>query len=114
MGSRVERKRSWQIETGTGEGGVEVDALEQGVDLNGGLDSGRKGALGTLISGTQATEGMGVRGQVKKCKSVGAVLERAAERETKRNETATMHSLATSLDEKQQQDILRNIHANWQ
>ena len=52
------------LETGTGEGGVEVDALEQGVDLDGGLGGGRKGALGTLASGPQATEGTGVRGQV--------------------------------------------------
>lgn len=44
------------FETRTGEGGVEVDALEQRVDLDGGLCSRRKGTLSTLASGAQTTE----------------------------------------------------------
>ena len=52
------------LETGTGEGGVEVDTLEEGVDLDGGLGGGGEGTLGTLASGTETTESAGVGGQV--------------------------------------------------
>ena len=45
------------LETGTGDGGVEVNTLEEGVDLDGGLGSGREGTLGTLASGAETTEG---------------------------------------------------------
>jgi hypothetical protein len=52
------------LETSTGDGGVEVDTLEQGVDLNGGLGGGRQGALGTLASSAETTQGAGVGAQV--------------------------------------------------
>jgi hypothetical protein len=52
------------LETGTGDGGVEVDTLEERVDLNGGLSGGGKGALGPLASGAETTEGTSVGAQV--------------------------------------------------
>ena len=52
------------LETGTGDGGVEVNTLEERVDLDGGLGSGREGALGTLASGAETTESTGVGGQI--------------------------------------------------
>ena len=48
------------LETGTGDGGVEVDTLEERVDLNGGLCGRREGTLGTLASGAQTAQGTGV------------------------------------------------------
>ena len=52
------------FETGTGDGGVEVNTLEERVDLDRGLGSGREGALGTLASGAETTESTGVGGQI--------------------------------------------------
>lgn len=52
------------LETGTGDGGVEVNTLEERVDLDGGLGSGREGALGTLASGAETTESTCVGGQI--------------------------------------------------
>lgn len=52
------------LEAGTGEGSVEVDTLEERVDLDGGLGGGGEGALRTLASGTETTEGTGVGGEV--------------------------------------------------
>jgi hypothetical protein len=52
------------LETGTGDGGVEVDTLVKGVDLDRGLGRGGKGALGTLASSAQTTQSTGVGGQV--------------------------------------------------
>jgi hypothetical protein len=52
------------LESGTSEGGVEVDTLEQGVDLEGGLSRRREGALGTLASSSEAAESTGVGGKV--------------------------------------------------
>jgi len=52
------------LETGTGDGGVEVDTLEERVDLNGGLGGRRKGALGKLASGTETTKGTSVGAEV--------------------------------------------------
>jgi hypothetical protein len=52
------------LETGTGDGGVEVLTSGEGVDLNGGLGDGREGTLGTLTGGTETTEGTGVVGDV--------------------------------------------------
>jgi hypothetical protein len=52
------------LETGTGDASVEVDALEQRVDLNGGLRGRRKGTLGTLAGGSETTEGAGVGGEI--------------------------------------------------
>ena len=48
----------------TGERGVEVDTLEEGVDLNGGLGGGREGALGTLASGAETTKGTSVGAEI--------------------------------------------------
>lgn len=45
------------LETGTGDGGIEVLTIVQRVDLNGGLGDGREGTLGTLASSTKTTEG---------------------------------------------------------
>jgi hypothetical protein len=52
------------LETGTGDGGVEVDALEERVDLNGGLSGGREGTLGPLASGAETTKGTSVGAEV--------------------------------------------------
>ena len=49
------------LETGVGEGRVEVDAVKHGVDLDGGLDGGGEGALGTLAGGTETTDGPGAK-----------------------------------------------------
>lgn len=56
---RAEEILAELLKMGTGEGGVEVDALEQGVNLNGGLGGRRKGALGMLASGMLAIGGHG-------------------------------------------------------
>ena len=55
------------LETGTGDGGVEVDTLEERVDLDGGLCRRGESALGTLASGTKTTEGTGIGGQDPSC-----------------------------------------------
>jgi hypothetical protein len=52
------------LETGTGDGGVEIDTLEERVDLNGGLSRRRKSALRTLASRAQTTESTGIGGQI--------------------------------------------------
>ncbi len=52
------------LEASTGEGGVEVDTLEEGVDLNGGLGGGGEGALGALASRTETTESTGVAREI--------------------------------------------------
>jgi hypothetical protein len=43
------------LETGTGDGGVELDTFEQGVNLKVGLSAGRKGTLSTLASSAETT-----------------------------------------------------------
>lgn len=54
------------LEAGTGEGGVEgeggvqVDALEERVDFDGGLGGGAEGAYGALEGSAETTEGTGV------------------------------------------------------
>ena len=48
------------LEASTGDGGVEVDTLEERVDLNGGLGGRREGTLGTLASSAETTEGTSV------------------------------------------------------
>lgn len=45
------------LEAGTGDVGVEVLAVEERVNLNGGLGAVGEGALGTLTSCTETTEG---------------------------------------------------------
>lgn len=52
------------LESGTSEGGVEVDTLEERVDLERGLSRRRQGTLGTLASGSQTTESTGVGGKI--------------------------------------------------
>lgn len=52
------------LETGTGDLGVEVLAIEERVDLDGGLGTVGESTLGTLASGSQAAEGTGVLGDV--------------------------------------------------
>merc|ERR1711959_456811 len=47
-----------------GDGGVEVNALEERVDLNASVGGGRKVALGTLAGSAQTTHGTGVAGHV--------------------------------------------------
>lgn len=52
------------LETGTGDLGVEVLAVEEGVDLNGGLGAVGESALGTLASSAETTESTWVTGDV--------------------------------------------------
>ena len=52
------------LETGPGDGRVEVNALEQGVDLDRGLGGGGQGPLGALARGPQTPEGTRVAGDV--------------------------------------------------
>jgi hypothetical protein len=52
------------LETGTGDGGVEVNSLEERVDLNGGLGGRRESALGALASGAETTESTSVGAEV--------------------------------------------------
>ena len=52
------------LETGPGDGGVEVNSLEESIDLDVGLGGGGEGPLGALARGTEATEGTLVLGHV--------------------------------------------------
>lgn len=52
------------LEAGTGDGGVEVDTLEERVDLNGGLGRRREGTLGTLASGAETTQSTSVGAEI--------------------------------------------------
>nr|CAB3501256.1 unnamed protein product [Digitaria exilis] len=52
------------LEPGAGDGGVEVDALVEGVDLDGGLGSRGERPLGPLAGGPEAPERPGVAGDV--------------------------------------------------
>ena len=52
------------LETGTSDVDVEVLAIEEGVDLDGSLGTGREGTLGTLASSAETTEGTGVTGKI--------------------------------------------------
>jgi hypothetical protein len=45
------------LRTYPGDGGVEVDALKEGVDLDVGLGGGGEGALGTLAGRAETTQG---------------------------------------------------------
>lgn len=64
LDGRAEQVLAELLETSTGDGGVEVDTLEQGVDLDGGLGRRGQGALGTLASGAETAQGAGVGGQI--------------------------------------------------
>ena len=61
---RTEEVLAELFETGTGEGSVEVDALEERVDFDRRLGGGGKSALGALASGTETAKGAGVRGEI--------------------------------------------------
>jgi hypothetical protein len=52
------------LEASAGKGSVEVDTLEEGVDLDGGLRGGGQGTLGTFAGGTEATESTQVGRQI--------------------------------------------------
>ena len=52
------------LETSTGDGGVEVDTLEERVDFDGGLSGRGEGALGTLAGGSETSEGTSVGGEI--------------------------------------------------
>ena len=52
------------LETSTGDGGVEVDTLEERVDLNGSLSRRRQGSLGTLASSAETTQSTAVDRQI--------------------------------------------------
>ena len=52
------------LEMVAGEGGVEVDALEEILDLDGGRGRGGEGSLGTLTCGTETAESPRVRSEV--------------------------------------------------
>lgn len=64
LDGRAEEILAELLETGTGDGGVEIDTLEERVDLNGGLSRRRKSALRTLASRAQTTESTGIGGQI--------------------------------------------------
>jgi hypothetical protein len=48
------------LEAGTGEGCVEINTLEQGVDLDGGRGRRRERTFGTFASSPETTDGTGV------------------------------------------------------
>eukprot|EP01084_Bolivina_argentea_P109167 195120_1 len=52
------------LEAGTGDGALEVDVVEEGVNLDGGLGNAGEGALGTLAGGAQTADGTVVAGHV--------------------------------------------------
>ena len=52
------------FEAGAGDGGVEIDTVEEGVDFDGGLGGGRESALGALASRAEASESAGVDAEV--------------------------------------------------
>jgi NAD-specific glutamate dehydrogenase len=52
------------LETSTGDGGVEVDTLEERVDFDGGLGRRGESALGTLASSAQTAESTGVGSKI--------------------------------------------------
>ena len=52
------------LETSTGNVGVEIFSIEEGVDLNGGLGSVGQRSLGTLASSAETTECTGVTRQI--------------------------------------------------
>lgn len=52
------------LETGTSDGGVEVDTLVERVDFDGGLSGGRESALCALAGGAETTKGTSVGSQV--------------------------------------------------
>ncbi|SPQ20609.1 c73ff6cb-8731-470e-9cf7-86bd75ccbeed [Thermothielavioides terrestris] len=61
---RAEEILAELLEASTGDGGVEVDALKERVDLNRGLSRRRQGALGTLAGSAKAAQSTGIGRQV--------------------------------------------------
>ena len=64
LGGGAEEVLAELLETGPGDGGVEVNTLEERVDLNRGLGRGREGTLGTLASSAETAQSTGVGGQI--------------------------------------------------
>jgi hypothetical protein len=64
LDGRAEEVLAELFETSTGDGGVEVNALEQRVNLDRSLGRGRKGTLGTLASSAKTSQGTVVAAQV--------------------------------------------------
>merc|ERR1719420_1992130 len=60
----MEEVHAQLLEPSTGDGGEEVDAFVQRVDLDGGLRGRGEGALGALAGGAEAAERAGVGGYV--------------------------------------------------
>jgi hypothetical protein len=56
LDSGAEEVLAQLLETSTGDGGVEINALEERVDLNGSLGGRRQGTLGTLASSTKTSK----------------------------------------------------------
>mmetsp|Transcript_5579 Transcript_5579/g.11733 ORF Transcript_5579/g.11733 Transcript_5579/m.11733 type:complete len:165 (-) Transcript_5579:589-1083(-) len=52
------------LETGTGDGGVEIDTIEEGINLDVCLGGAGQGALGTLAGSAETTQGTLVLGHV--------------------------------------------------
>jgi hypothetical protein len=62
--ARAEQVGAQLLETSTGDAGVEVDTLDQGVDFNSGLRSAGKRTLCALASSAETTKSTGVGGDV--------------------------------------------------
>merc|ERR1712018_957161 len=60
----LEKVRAELLESSSGDGRVEVDAIKEGVDLNAGLCGGREGSLGSLTGSPQPPEGSLVSSEV--------------------------------------------------
>lgn len=52
------------LKSGTGDGGVEVNALEEGVNLDGGLGGRGEGTLSTLAGSAETAESTRVRREI--------------------------------------------------
>jgi hypothetical protein len=64
LNSAVEGLGVELFETSTGDGDAVVMAIEETVDLNGGLGTAGQSTLGTLASSTETTKGTGVTGEI--------------------------------------------------
>ena len=64
LDSAAEEVLAQLFETGTGDGGVEINTLEERVDLDGGLGGGREGTLGTLASSAETAHSAVVGGKI--------------------------------------------------
>jgi hypothetical protein len=75
------------LETSTGDGGVEVDTLEERVDLNGGLSRRRQGSLGTLASSAETTQSTAVNRQILEEVSNNSLIKMGGRAREKRRKT---------------------------